>query len=102
MGENPARPGTPGGGLGGAVYNDGDSYTLTLCGTALSNNLANELGSGAIFQVVDDLNGKLAIDQSTFVANSNTGSVQSHPGIYVEAGDKQGNAGVTITNTTFN
>ncbi len=29
IGENPARAGTPGGGLGGAIYNDGDGYTLT-------------------------------------------------------------------------
>jgi hypothetical protein len=100
-GENPARAGTPGGGLGGAIYNDGNSYTLTLCGTALSSNTANELGSGAIFQVVDDLHGQLAIDQSAFTGNSDTGSVQSHPGIYVEAADKQGNAGVTINDTTF-
>jgi hypothetical protein len=101
-GENPARAGTPGGGLGGAIYNDGNDYTLTVCGSALADNQANELGSGAIFEVVDNLAGKLTIDQSTFSGNSNNGSVQSHAGIYVEAGDKQGNAGVTITNSTFN
>ena len=102
-GENPARAGTPGGGLGGAVYNDGDSYTLTVCGTDFSHNVANELGSGSIFQVVDDLMGDLDIDQTTFEGNSNGGSVQAaHPSIYVEARDKTGNAGVTVTNTTFN
>jgi len=101
-GENPARPGTTGGGLGGAIYVDGNDFTLSLCGTLFDTNLANELGSGAIFQVVDDLNGDLVIDQSTLHANSNVGSVQSHPGIYVEARDKAGNAGVSITNSTFN
>jgi hypothetical protein len=103
-GENPARPGTTGGGLGGAIYNDGNSYTLTVCGTDFSSNTANELGSGSIFQVVDNLNGDLKIDQSTFEGNSNTGSVQSktHPSIYVEARDKVGTNGVTISaNTTF-
>jgi hypothetical protein len=102
-GENPAAAGTPGGGLGGAIYNDGDSYTLSLCGTLMSNNTAADLGSGSIFQVVDDLKGELVIDQSTFQGNSNAGSVQSssHPSIYVEAADKAGNAGVTITDTTF-
>ncbi|HTR54801.1 MAG TPA: hypothetical protein VMJ10_29130 [Kofleriaceae bacterium] len=102
-GENPAKPGTPGGGLGGAIYNDGNSYTLSICGTSFTTNTAAELGSGTIFQVVDDLNGQLVIDQSAFTGNSNTGSVQSasHPSIYVEAMDKQGNAGVTITATTF-
>ena len=102
-GENPAKAGTPGGGLGGAIYNDGDGYTLTICGTAFMNNTAAELGSGSIFQVVDDLKGNLDIDQSAFAGNSNTGSVQSssHPSIYVEAQDKAGNGGVMITNTTF-
>ena len=69
----------------------------------MKNNTAADLGSGSIFQVVDDLNGYLDIDESTFSGNSNTGSVQSasHPSIYVEAHDKVGNAGVTITATTF-
>jgi len=102
-GENPAMAGTPGGGLGGAIYNDGDSYTLTICGTLMKDNTAADLGSGSIFQVVDDLKGALDIDQSTFTGNSNTGSVQSakHPSIYVQAEDVPGNAGVTITGTTF-
>lgn len=102
-GENPARAGTPGGGLGGAIYNDGDGYTLTVCGTDFSHNAASELGSGSIFEVANDFNGTLTIDQSTFEANSNGGSVQSsHPSIYVQARDQAGNAGVTVTNTTFN
>ncbi len=95
---------TTGGQSGGAIYNDGNSYTLTICGSEFENNAAARLGSGAIFQVVDDLKGALVIDQSTFTGNSNTGSVQSsaHPSIYVEATDKVGNGGVTITATTFN
>ena len=105
-GENPARSGTEGGGLGGAIYNDGDDFTLTICGTQFLNNQASELGSGAIIQVVDNLNGALKIDQSTFTGNSDTGDVQqsaNHPGIYVQATDQtSGTAGVTITNTTFN
>jgi hypothetical protein len=102
-GENPAQAGTPGGGLGGAIYNDGDSYTLSLCGTDMENNTAADLGSGSIFQVVDNLMGFLTISDSTFKGNSNVGSVQSasHPSIYVQAEDVPGNAGVTITNTTF-
>jgi hypothetical protein len=105
-GENPAASGTEGGGLGGAIYNDGDDFTLTICGTQFLSNQANELGSGAIIEVVDDLNGNLAIDQSTFTGNSDNGDVQTsakHPGIYVEARNKtDGTSGVTITNTTFN
>lgn len=104
-GENPARDGTLGGGLGGDVYNDGNDYTLTICGSQLVDNQANELGSGAVFQVVDNLNGALVIDQSTFMGNSDTGDVQQsakHPGVYVQAKDQvSGTDGVTITATTF-
>lgn len=105
-GQNPAQAGTPGGGLGGAIYNDGNDYTLTICGTAFTNNIAADLGSGSIFQVIDNLNGDLKIDQSTFNGNSNVGAVQNssspaHPSIYVEARDKTGNAGVSVTATTF-
>ena len=107
QGENPARTGTEGGGLGGAIYNDGNGYTLTVCGTQFEANQANELGSGAIFQVVDDLKGNLKIDQSAFTGNSDTGDVQQsakHPGIYVQAQNKvDGTSGVTISaDTTFN
>ena len=35
MGANPAQSGTPGGGSGGAIYNDGDTYTLTAAGDDL-------------------------------------------------------------------
>jgi hypothetical protein len=105
-GENPARSGTEGGGLGGGIYNDGNDYTLTICGSTFDNEQANELGSGAIFQVVDNLAGALVINQSTFTGNSDTGDVQksaNHPGIYVQATDRgNGTSGVTITNTTFN
>ena len=31
-GANPAKAGTPGGGSGGAIYNDGNTFTLSLCG----------------------------------------------------------------------
>jgi hypothetical protein len=105
-GLNPAQNGTEGGGLGGAIYNDGDGYTLTICGTQFLNNQANEIGSGAIFEVVDNLQGNLAIDQTTFTGNSDNGDVQQgakHPGIYVEARNKvDGTSGVTITSSTFN
>lgn len=105
-GENPAKSGTEGGGLGGAIYNDGNSLTLTICGSQFLGDQANELGSGAIFLVVDDVTGNLVIDESTFTGNSDTGDVQpsaNHPGIYVQARDQvSGTAGVTITNSTFN
>jgi hypothetical protein len=105
-GENPARAGTEGGGLGGAIYNDGNDYTLTICGSEFENNQANELGSGAVFQVIDDLNGDLDVDQTMFTGNSDVGDVQEaadHPGIFVEAQNtSNGTSGVSITNSSFN
>jgi hypothetical protein len=37
-GANPARSGTPGGGSGGAIYLDGNDFTLTLDGPLIANN----------------------------------------------------------------
>jgi hypothetical protein len=105
-GENPAAAGTNGGGLGGAIYNDGNNFTLTICGSQFTSNQANELGSGSIFQVIDNLTGALDISQTTFTGNSDTGDVQTsdkHPGIFVEATSQSDQtAGVTITSSTFN
>jgi hypothetical protein len=100
-GMNPAKSGTLGGGLGGAIYTDGNSFSLNICGSTVSDNQANELGSGSIFMVANDLKGSLKIDQSVFSGNSNSGSVQSRPSIYVEAADKAGKNGVTVSKTTF-
>jgi len=67
-GGNPAEAGTPGGGSGGAIYNDGDKMTLTLCGTAMSNNQVNAYGS-AIFFVSNNHTGNVVIDSSTITGN---------------------------------
>ncbi len=99
-GMNPAKAGTSGGGLGGAIYNDGNSYHLNVCGSTFANNAANELGSGSVFMVANDLKGALTIDKSTFTGNSNNGSVQKLKSIHVEANDKRGEAGVGVTGTT--
>ena len=69
-GANPAQPGTPGGGSGGAIYNDGDEMTLTIKHSVFVDNHANE-GGGAIFFVSDDRTGTLAISHSTLERNRN-------------------------------
>lgn len=92
-GMNPAQAGTPGGGSGGAIYNDGNTYTLTICDCDISNNSANEL-AGAVFFVSNDLSGSLVIDQSTFSNNAGK-DVQDLKGFFVLAKDR------TITNTTI-
>ena len=84
-GANPAKPGTPGGGSGGAIYNDGNTFTLTLCGTKIVDNTANE-GGGAIFFVSNDKTGSLVIKDS-FLSNNKSGKfeTQGYPGIFVLA-----------------
>ena len=70
IGANPAGPGTPGGGSGGAIYNDGDRMTLSVAGSLFVDNHANE-GGGAIFFVSDDRTGTMAISDSTLERNPN-------------------------------
>jgi hypothetical protein len=69
-GGNPAEAGTPGGGSGGAIYIDGETMTLSLCGTLIEHNEVNAYGSG-IFFVSNNHEGTLAIEDS--VVRSNTG-----------------------------
>ncbi len=84
-GANPAKNGTPGGGSGGAIYNDGNTFTLTLCGTLIEKNTANE-GGGAIFFVSNDRSGTLIIRDSILRQNPSTGfETTGFPGIFVLA-----------------
>jgi hypothetical protein len=69
-GGNPAQSGTPGGGSGGAIYNDGNTMTLSVCGSLLEHNSVNAYGS-AIFFVTNDHSGQLHIRDS--VLRDNTG-----------------------------
>ena len=67
-GANPAKPGTPGGGSGGAIYNDGNTMTLSLCGTRIQHNEVVQHGS-AIFFVTNDHTGDIRIDRSVITDN---------------------------------
>lgn len=89
-GANPAQPGTPGGGNGGAINNDGNTYTLRLCGTEIRDNEANE-GGGGIFYVSNDRSGSLVIEDSVLCNNpSGQFETEGYPGIFVLAnGDPQ-------------
>jgi hypothetical protein len=79
-GANPAAPDTPGGGSGGGIYTDGDTYNLLIDGTVMSGNSARE-GGGAIFFVVDAGGGTLKIEYSTLKHNP-SGEFQNKPGIF--------------------
>lgn len=76
-GANPPQPGTPGGGSGGAIYNDGNTFHLTVCGSRIHDNQAPE-GGGAIFFVSNNLTGTLTIDD-TYIWNSPSGSFWTAP-----------------------
>jgi len=84
-GANPAQEGTHGGGSGGAIYNDGNTFTLTLDGVRMENNHANE-GGGAIFFVSNDRSGSLVIRNSVLRNNPSDGfETEGFPGIFVLA-----------------
>jgi hypothetical protein len=81
-GANPSQPGTPGGGSGGAIYNDGNNFDLKLCGTTIENNTANE-GGGAIFFVSNNRQGTLSITNSSLRRNPSEGfETTGYPGIF--------------------
>jgi hypothetical protein len=79
-GANPAGAGTPGGGSGGAIYLDGNYFTLQLVRTTIEDNVARE-GGGAVFFVSNDRTGTLSIKDSTLRDNPSLG-FENYPGIF--------------------
>jgi len=77
---NPADEGTPGGGSGGAIYNDGNTMTLSICGTLIEQNTARAYGS-AIFFVSNDHSGNIVIDRSVITNNTGGGWEPTYPQI---------------------
>ncbi|MEV8633591.1 hypothetical protein AB0395_18215 [Streptosporangium sp. NPDC051023] len=81
-GANPARTGTPGGGSGGAIYADGDRFSIRIAGSVIQDNNARE-GGGAVFFVSNDRTGTLAIEGSTLRRNRSAGfETEGFPGIF--------------------
>ena len=96
-GANPAQAGKPGGGSGGAIYNDGNFFSLQLGGSIFRDNNANE-GGGAVFYVSNDRSGTLAIDTSTFARNLSRGfETVGFPGFFIIAAPGQPSS----TSSTF-
>ncbi|MGM9490573.1 hypothetical protein [Ideonella sp. YS5] len=84
-GANPARGGTPGGGSGGAIYQDGNTISLKSCGNQVESNHANE-GGGAFFFVSNNLTGTMSITDSVLRGNPNDQfETDGLPGIFVLA-----------------
>jgi hypothetical protein len=78
-GANPAQAGTPGGGSGGAIYNDGNTMTLSVCGSLIEHNEVNAHGS-ALFFVTNNHTGNIVIDRTT-IRNNQGGTWYALPGI---------------------
>ena len=94
-GANPAQEGTPGGGSGGAIYNDGNTMTLSIYGTLIEENTVNAHGS-AIFFVTNDHSGNIVIDNCTIRNNHGGTWYPSHPGISMHDDTR-----IEVTNSTI-
>jgi hypothetical protein len=79
-GANPAQRGTPGGGSGGAIYLDGNTFSLELAGTTMIRNVARE-GGGAVFFVSNDRTGSMSVRSSLLRHNPSHG-FENYPGIF--------------------
>lgn len=85
---------TPGGGSGGAIYNDGNKMTLKILGTRIENNKVKAYGAG-IFFVTNDHSGDIILD-NVLLANNTGGSwYPAVEGISMHSDTK-----LTITNST--
>jgi hypothetical protein len=94
-GGNPEKAGTPGGGSGGAVYNDGNTMTLSLCGTLIEHNQVNAYGS-AIFFVTNNHTGDIRITNSVIRNNVGGSWYDVLPAISMHADTKVAVSGSTI------
>jgi hypothetical protein len=92
-GGNPAQPGTPGGGSGGAIYNDGNTMTLTILGSLIEQNMVNAHGA-AIFFVTNNHTGNIIIDQSIIRNNIGGSWYPVYPGISMHSDTK-----IEVTNS---
>jgi hypothetical protein len=96
FGANPAQSGTPGGGSGGAIYNDGNTMTLTVLGTRIEHNQVNEHGS-AIFFVSNDHSGNMVINDSVIINNFGGSWYPAYDGISMHSDTL-----ITVTDSVIN
>ncbi len=94
-GANPAQEGTPGGGSGGAIYNDGNTMTLRIYGTLIEENTVNAHGSG-IFFVTNDHSGNIIIDDCVITNNHGGTWYPAYDGISMH-----GDTRINVSNSTI-
>ncbi len=86
-GGNPAKSGTPGGGSGGAIYNDGKKMTLSIYGSSIEQNKVTTHGS-AIFFVTNNHTGNIVIKDSVIRNNLGGSWYPVKPGISMHSDTK--------------
>jgi hypothetical protein len=94
-GGNPAQSGTPGGGSGGAVYNDGNTMSLKVLGSRIENNSVKAYGA-AIFFVSNDHSGDIYIEDSTIKNNTGGSWYPKYEGISMHS-----DTDITVINSTI-
>ncbi len=94
-GGNPAQDGTPGGGSGGAIYNDGNTMTLKMLGCKISQNEVNAYGSGVFF-VTNDHSGNIVIKDSYIRGNIGGSWYAVYPQISMHS-----DTDIDVTNSTI-
>jgi hypothetical protein len=91
------------GGNGGAIYGDGNSFNITLCGDAVLNNAAGTKAfGGGLFFTSDDMMGVLTITDTTMTGNiggswTNATSGAQNVGTAIGVNAKS----ITVTNSTL-
>ena len=95
-GGNPRDAGTPGGGSGGAIYNDGNTMTLSVCGSKFEKNVVNAYGA-AIFFVSNNHDGLLRLTDSRISGNIG-GSWHKLPGISMHEDTRVDTANAVLDN----
>jgi len=92
------------GGNGGALYSDGNSMNITLCGDAILNNDAGQGAfGGGLFFTSNDMGGTLSIADTTMTGNTGGHWTQVSGGSVTNVGTAVGtNAkSITVTNSTI-
>jgi hypothetical protein len=81
-GANPAQPGTPGGGNGGAMAFDGNTFHVQIIDSVVTDNHGD--GGGGVFYVSNDGTGSLRIEGSTLRRNPSD-EFENYPGMFYKS-----------------
>ena len=91
------------GGNGGALYSDGDSKNITLCGDSITDNAAGvKAFGGGLFFTSDDMKGTLTIVDTTMTGNTGGSWTSVSTGSVTNVGTAVGVNAKSITVTSSN